>query len=245
MSSGASRIPPGGVRSLQGLGGGGPGIPDRSHLPPNPGGASRWLRGLVIVAVLLLGLTYVFGRTVEPLRLRLVGVPVAGKLLFAGPVWPVLWNKPVSAQVPTSRPADKSAAGNAGVAALDAEVAKRLADVEQRETDVARREAALKLAEPAAADQQRALDLGQAEAASLTVQLKGQLQTELDRVEVVRSMKSAAVVQLFGVMTDDEVIAVLKYMRADEVGKILSGLDQTRSARLLRRMQFVPAPTNP
>jgi flagellar motility protein MotE (MotC chaperone) len=243
MSSGASRIQPGGVRTMPGLGGGGPGSPGLSS--PNRGGASRWLRGLMLVAVLLLGFTYVLGRTVEPLRLRLVGVPLAGKLLFAAPVWPVLWNKPVKAQAPTSRPADKPVAGNAGVAALDAQVAKRLADVEQRENDVARREAALKLAEPAADERQRMLDLGQAEAASLTVQLKGQLQTELDRVEVVRSMKSAAVVQLFGGMTDDEVVAILKYMRADEVGKILSDLDQTRSVRLLRRIQFAPAPTNP
>jgi flagellar motility protein MotE (MotC chaperone) len=245
MSSGASRIQPGGVRTVPGLGGGGPGIPGLSSLPPNRGGASRWFRRLLLVAVLLLGFTYVLGRTVEPLRLRLVGVPVAGKLLFAAPVWPVLWNKPVSAQIPASRPTDKPVAGTAGVAALDAQVAKRLADVEQRENDVARREAALKLAESAAADQQHALDQGQAEAASLKAQLKGQLQTEQDRVEVIRSMKSAAVVQLFGVMSDDEVIAVLKYMRADEVGKILSGLDQMRSARLLRLMQFVPAPTNP
>jgi flagellar motility protein MotE (MotC chaperone) len=249
MSSGPQRIPPN-VRQLPGMGGG-PSMPGLTPLSSKQGGTSRWWLWLLLLPLLLLGLTYVLGRTVEPMRARLEQIPLAGKLLFGDPVWQVLWNKPPQAAPAKAQetaapgavtPSDKPA----GLSDLEAEVAARMAAVEQRENEVARREATVKAAEPAVAAKQKQLDQDLAATTALKEQLQGQLRTELDRVAVIRSMKSSAITQMFTAMTDDEVITVLKYMTADEVAKLLGGLDPYRSARLLHRLTAIaPTETNP
>lgn len=245
MSTPVKQRPIGGAPSA---GVGGLRGPALSPLPPQPSRSGRWVLWLILVPLLLLGLTWLLGRTVKPVQQRLAQVPLAGKLLFGEPVWPILWNKPAeppAGSAPsTDAPASPGTGGTslpADYANLNAEIAARLAAVEAREAAVREKEAALKEQEKAMTDYQSRLAKSTAEAEGLKLQLQGQLRTELDRVAVVRAMKTNAQVQLFGAMTDDEVVTVLKYMEPDEVGKILGSMDSWRSARILHRLSQIRA----
>lgn len=230
--------------------------PGMNPLPARQQRKLGWLKWVILLPLLLLGLTYLLGRTVEPIRARLAPIPLAGRLLFGKPVWPVLWNKPAEPAAAGGAPAPANIQGTpaappANFSKLEAEIAARLAAVEVRETelkrrdeDLAAREAAVKARDAQVAQQE--LQLGQAvrQAEELRRQLEGQLRADLSRVETIRAMKSGAVGGLFGAMTDQEVLRVLMYMDADEVGKHLSAMDSYRAARLLAQLrQVAPAST--
>lgn len=229
-------------------------------LPDRPGGSRRWLLWLVLLPLTLLGATYLLGRTVEPIRLRLEPLPLVGELLFGDPVWPVLWNKPTTPEQPgttsgsgaTSPPAatGQTPAPTGDVTKLAAEAAARLAaaevkenELKQKEASLAAREQALKTRELSIGEQEKSLGAEIKAAEELRKLLEGQRRTELDRVEVVRNMKSGAIAQLFAAMTDDEVLRVLMYMEAEEVAKHLSVMDPYRSARLLQALRAVAPST--
>lgn len=238
-----------------------PAIPVGKRTPfsslPNKPRRVRWLLWLVVLPALLLAVTWLLGRTVDQIRVRLAPVPVVGKALFGEPVWPVLWNKNPGA-APTEDPAKTGAPAPAGdtvkeppadVSLIEAEAAARLAaaevkenELERRQADLAAREKALRTREESIAAQEKTLGAELKVAEGLRKQLEGQRRSDLDRVEVIRHMKSAAVQQLFLAMTDDEVLRVLMYMDAAEVGKYLSAMDSYRSARLLQALrQVAPA----
>lgn len=230
--------PAGGAGGLRG--------PGLSQFPPSEPSSGGWLLWLVLTPLLLMLFTWLLGRTVEQVRVRLEPIPLAGKLLFADPVWPILWNKrpepPPATEAPGSGTApENGAALPADYAELNAQIAARLAAVESREAALSEKERALKEMEAAITDLQREVNRSSAEVAGLKLQLQGQLRTELDRVAVVRGMKTSAQVQLFAAMTDDEVLSVIKYMEPDEVGKILASMDAWRSARILHRLTQIGA----
>jgi flagellar motility protein MotE (MotC chaperone) len=242
-----------GNRPLAGPAGGGLRGPGLSPLPPQRKRSGRWLFWLVLIPLLLLGLTYLLGRTVEPVRVRLAKVPLAGNLLFGDKVWPILWNKPATPAktptpsasqgaptTPTTTPGP-SAAQTAAQQLLD-QAQARLAAAEAKENDLKKREADLKAQADQLKTQTDKLAKAQADVEGLKVQLQGQLRTEQDRVEIVRAMRSSAQVQFFSALTDDEAVAVLKYMSADEVSKILAGMDSYRAARIFYRLPTVAQP---
>lgn len=231
-----------------------------SPLPAQQRRKGRSLKWVLIIPLLLLGVIYLLGRTVEPVRVRLVPMPLAGKLLFAKPVWPILWNKnraPATSpsapgasktEAPSTAPPAASAPDNSQ---LEAEVVARLAAVEVKENELKRREAEFTAMEAALMERegtiaQQEIQLGQEIKAAqvLRAQLEGQRRSETDRAEVIRNMRTAGVQQLFGAMTDEEVLRVLMYMDATEVGKYLSGMDAYRSARLLQALRQVAPPTS-
>lgn len=208
-------------------------------LPPRERRIGRWLLWLVVLPLLLLGLTYVVGRSVKPIGERLATLPAVGGL-FDKPVWPILWNKPPASgyQPNPQTPAGSEApgTGKADYSGLEAELAARIAAVELREQNATQRETQLKAAEEQMAADQTKLTQSLAEADGLKVRLEGQLRTELDRVAVIRSMKSTAQAQLMNAMTDAEIIAVLKHMTGEEAGKILGTMDSYRAARILHAL---------
>lgn len=248
-----------GNRSLAGPAGGGLRGPALSPLPPKGKRSGRWLLWLVLIPLLLLGLTYLLGRTVEPIRARLAQVPVAGKLLFGDPVWPILWNKPATpakatdtAKQTTTTPAGQgTATGTAGQTAdpsqtaakqLLTEAETRLAAAEAKETELKKREADLKTQETELKNQTVKLAQLTADTEALKTQLQGQLRTEQDRVEIVRSMRAGSQAQFFSALTDDEAIAILKYMSAEEISRILAGMDSFRAARIFYRLPAIAQP---
>jgi flagellar motility protein MotE (MotC chaperone) len=250
MSKPANPTPLLGNRPLAGPAGGGLRGPGLSPLPPQRKRSGRWLLWLLLIPLLLLGLTYLLGRTVEPVRARLAQVPLAGNLLFGDKVWPILWNKP-SAPAKTANPAPASttpattaqpSAGQTAVQTLLDQAQARLAAAEAKENELKQREANLKTQEAQLKAQTDKLAQTQADVEGLKVQLQGQLRTEQDRVEIVRAMRSSAQVQFFGALTDDEAVAVLKYMTADEISKLLGSLDPYRAARLFYRLPTVTQP---
>jgi flagellar motility protein MotE (MotC chaperone) len=181
-------------------------------------------------------------------------VPLAGNLLFGDKVWPILWNKSSTPAKPATQapaPASQSNAPSATTQPSPSQTAAqslldqaqaRLAAAEAKENELKQRETALKTQEAQLKAQTDKLAQTQADVEGLKVQLQGQLRTEQDRVEIVRSMRSSAQVQFFGALTDDEAVAVLKYMTADEISKILAGMDPYRSARLFYRLPTVAQP---
>lgn len=240
------------ARALPGQGGGlrGPGL---APLPNRPGKSGKWWVWLLVAPLLLAGLTYLLGRTVDSFRQRLVKIPLAGPLLFRDPVWPILWNKPPAGQntaqsaggssgraqpagtgTGTGAGTQQGASSQAGALSdLEAAAAARIASAELREKALAEKEAELKAREQKIAEMeaQTASLLKQTE--ELKKQLEGQLRTEQARVEVFRAMKSSAQLQMMTAMTDDEVITIFKYLEPDEVGKIVAGMDPYRAARIL------------
>lgn len=242
----------------------GPKRPGMVNLPGQPKKKRRWLLRTFLTLLLLFGTTYVLGRMVEPIRLRLQPLPLVGALLFSDPVWPVLWNKgtpadqpvaadaksPPAASQPEPAPAESAAAQE--LKRLEAEAATRIAAAEMKEADVARRESelaareqALKDREASIADQESKLGEELKRTENLRTQLEGQLRSEQDRAEVIRSMKSSAVLLMFGTMTDAEIIQVLKYMEASEVAKLLAGMDPYRSTRILLSLRQVAPSSAP
>lgn len=243
--------------------------PGMAPLPAKGKRRGRWLFWLLILPLMLLGLTYGLGRSVEQIRVRLLSIPLAGKLLFSDPVWPILWNKktaPAPAQGTGAGGAvpSESAGGSVGVNApeltrVEAEAAARLAAAEVKENDLRRLEADLKARESALQAKQFELASQQArltaqetrladqlkQTEALRKQLEGELKSEQDRVEVIRAMRSSAVQQLFSAMTDEEVIRVLKYMTAEEVARYLSGFESFRSARILHSLREVAPASAP
>jgi flagellar motility protein MotE (MotC chaperone) len=222
---------------------------------PGKGKSSRrrWWLWVLLLPLLLLGLTYLTGRMVEPVRAVLAKVPAVGQPLFGKPVWAVLWNKPATPKTATAeRPktdaaqaGEKAPANSAVQDQMDA-AAARIAAADVKETDLKTREAALKAGQEELAKQQAKLAAQQAEVAGLKQQLAGQLRTEKDRVEIVRAMSRTAQASFFGALTDDETLAILKYMTADEVAAILGKLDPYRAARLFERLSTVaPSATTP
>ncbi len=235
-----------------------PGNKKMSPPPDKPSGSRRWLLWAIAIPLLLLGLTYLLGRLVEPVRARLEPLPVVGNLLFKDPVWQVLWNKPAAAPDEGKTPVsstDKNTPGtttpSADVSALEAQAAARLAaaevkenELKQKEADLAAREKALKTREQSVMAQEKTLGAEIKAAEDLRKLLEGQRRTELDRVEVVRNMKSSAQQQLFAALTDEELLRILMYMDATEVAKHLSTMDPYRSARLLQALREVAPPTD-
>lgn len=234
------------------------------NLPGQPKRKRRWLLWTVLTTMLLLGLTYALGRMVEPIRFRLQPLPVVGSLLFSDPVWPVLWNKgapaaqpaasesksPPAAATAESSPAESAAAQE--LKRLESEAAVRItaaemkeAEVARRQSDLAAREEALKAREATIADQESKLGAELKRTETLRAQLEGELRSEQDRVEVIRSMKSSAVLAMFGIMTDPEIIQVLKHMEAAEVAKLLAGMDPYRSTRILLSLRQVAPSSAP
>jgi flagellar motility protein MotE (MotC chaperone) len=248
MSTPLNRLAPGGARTPLG-GGRGPALapaPSKGQKPKRRG----WLWALLL-PLLLLGLTYLSGRMVEPIRAVLAKVPVAGPALFAKPVWPILWNKPATPEAAAPTPQTGVTPGttpstpptaDTGLQRQIDEAAARLVAAEAKETDLADREAAVQLLQEALAKEQADLAAKLAAAEALTQKLQGQLRSEQDRVEIVREMSRTSQTQFFGALTDDEALAILKYMAADEVADILGKLDPFRAARLFQRLpQVAPA----
>lgn len=257
----ASQIPIGGGNRASAPAG----RPGMAPLPAKPERRRSWIFWFLVMPLLLLGLTYVLGRAVEPIRARLAMVPLAGPLLFGDPVWPILWNKhPDGAQTTTAPPAETAggttdtasgaqpAPGAPQFSQAEADLAARLAaaeieenDLRRRENDLQARESAVKAREARLAGQEAALSQELKRAEELRKQLEGQIRSDQGRVEVVRAMKSSAIKQMFDAMTDHEIIRILMYMSADEVAKHLSGMDQYRSARLLQSLRQVAPSTAP
>lgn len=261
MTTPANKSPLGGGRPL----GASPlhgGLRGPSLAPLAPGartGRSRaWLMWLLLVLLVLAGVTYLLGRTVEPVRERLEALPAIGKPLFGQPVWPVLWNKPAApagAEKSTTskgsgapaQPVPATGSNSAAAAELQElsdEAAARLAAAEAKENDLKQREADLKAREQDAARLQAELSQSLKQAEDLKKQLEAQLRTEQDRVEVFRAMGRTAQTQFLTAVTDDEVLAMLKYMTADEVGKVLERMDPYRAARLWARLPKVEPPAD-
>lgn len=249
-----------GSRPLTTIAGGGLRNPALSPLPPRgPKPGRRWAVWLVLIPVLLLGLVYVLGRTVDAVRLRLMDIPLAGKLLFGDPVWPILWNKS-EAQTPGAAPetpSDKPGAQPAPapvpqpLADLEAQIAARLAAVEVREKELRQQEAALKEREDAlrakeADVAQQEVRLSQSIKANdqLTLELEGQIRSEKAQVEVLRSMRSSARAQAFAAMDDAEAIRYLKHMDAEEVADVLATMDPYRQVRILVNLREVAPSAN-
>lgn|GEM_PF-5239918 len=263
MSNPANRTQLASVRPLAAPGGGGLRGPNLAPLPPKQEGrVRRWLFWFILALVGLAGLTYLLGRTVEPVRLRLAKVPVVGQRLFAAPVWPILWNRPQikPAEKPASTPpgAATGTAAQPGAAqgststpptrpeykSLEESLAARLAAAEAKEMQLKEREAAIRALESELVKQQERLNTALKETEALRVQLAGQLKTELDRVEIIRAMPRSQQTAQFSALTDDEAVTILKYMSTSEVGKILATMDPYRSARILYKLNLVvPAPT--
>jgi flagellar motility protein MotE (MotC chaperone) len=250
MTTPAKRPPLGGVRPLSSVPGGGLRGPGLAPLPPTRGGKSRrWLLWLLLVPLLFLAFTYLLGRTVEPVRARLAGLPAAGKALFGAPVWPILWNKPLAKPATAAKAAPAANPSTPGaVAATEAspevqkladEAAARLAAAEVKENTLKERDAALKAREQELAKQQSLLNQAQADVEGLKLQLQAQLRSEQDRVEVYRNMGRNFQAQFLSTLTDDEILALLKYMDAEEAGKALERLDSYRAARLFERLSSV------
>lgn len=258
-----AKTPLGGARPLSAVPGGGARGPALAPLPPKQGGAGRWWRWLVLVPLLLIGVTYLLGRTVDPVRLKLVEIPLAGKLLFSNPVWPILWNKPITPEEQTGPNDDASAGtgtktpgtqiGSGAQSDLNAEIAARLAAVELKEKEIRDREQAvrahegeLRAQETRVREKEAQLTVELQVTQALKAQLEGQLRAEQDRVEVIRKMSRTAQVQLFNAMTDDEILRVLHYMEAEEIGKIFGSMDPYRAARLMHQLtQIAPGNTSP
>ncbi len=254
MTSPARRSLPFGHRPGSGKPGGGLQPQGLAPLPDKRPGPGVWAARVAVILLALLTLTWLLGRTVDPIRVRLAELPVVGEALFGRDVWPILWNRPTA---PGEAAVDSGTASGgqeqgAGVSSpsgggamemaptrladLEAEIAARLASVELRESEVRRKEAELREREQVLIEQEARLREVIQETEALRTRLEGQLRTELDRVQVVRGMKRSAVVELFAAMTDDEVIAVLRHMQPDEAGRILSEMDPYRAARILQKM---------
>ncbi|HWI62229.1 MAG TPA: hypothetical protein VNT75_10360 [Symbiobacteriaceae bacterium] len=237
-----------GGRPLGGQPGGGLRGPALSPLPPKGKRGGRWWLWLILIPLLLLGLTYVTGRMVEPIRAKLEQIPVAGPLLFGGDVWPILWNKPVetpadkATSVPTATPTAPTQTPTVDSKLLD-EAAARLAAAETKEAELKRKEADLKAREKTLQELEAKLSTSVAASEALRVQLQGQLRTEQDKVEFVRNMSRTQQAAFFEALTDDEAIRILKYMSAEEIGKILGGMNSYRAARIFERMPALAQPT--
>ena len=250
-----SQSPLMGGRPLGGQPGGGlRGGPALSPLPPKGKRGGRWLLWLVLVPLLLIGLTYLLGRTVEPMRAKLEQIPLAGPLLFKAKVWPILWNKPAtkpasdvtkpSAGTATTSPAAPATSGTS--TAIDSkldEAAARLAAAETKEAALKRQDADLKARENALKEQEARLSKAIIETEALKVQLQGQLRTEQDKVEIVRGMSRSQQAAFFESLTDDEVIRILKYMSAEEIGKIVGGMNPYRAGRLFDKLPALAQPS--
>lgn len=253
-----SQTPLMGGRPLAGqLGGGLRSGPALSPLAPKGKRGGRWLLWLLLIPLLLLGLTYVVGKTVEPVRKQLAAIPLAGPLLFEK-VWPILWNKPETPEPPagekaggqspaagtTAPPAagSKQTAEDSALSKLMAEAAARLALAEAEEARLKQLEADLKVREEAIKVRQAQLDKAVAETTALKVQLEGQLRSELDKVEFVRNMSRTQQAAFFEALTDAEVVRILKYMTAEEIGKILGGMNSYRAARIFDLMPALAQP---
>ncbi|HWI62413.1 MAG TPA: hypothetical protein VNT75_11280 [Symbiobacteriaceae bacterium] len=251
-----SQTPLMGGRPLGGQPGGGlRGGPALSPLPPKGKRGGRWLLWLVLVPLMLIGLTYLLGRTVEPMRAKLEQIPGAGSLLFKAKVWPILWNKPVTKPAADAAKPPANATGNTQPAApatggastaLDSkldEAAARLAAAETKEAALKRLDADLKARENALKEQEVRLNKAVIETEALKVQLQGQLRTEQDKVEIVRGMSRSQQAAFFESLTDDEVIRVLKYMSAEEIGKIIGGMNPYRAGRLFDKLPALAQPS--
>lgn len=255
-----SQSPLVGGRPLAGqLGGGLRGGPALSPLAPKGKRGGRWLLWLLLIPLLLLGLTYVVGKTVRPVQERLEAIPLAGPLLFDD-VWPILWNKPATPADDT--PAAESNGGQnpaGGTAAqpntggqqsaeetalskLMDEAAARLALAEAEEARLKQKEAELKAREETVKGLQAQLDKSVTETEALKVQLQGQLRSEMDKVEFVRNMSRTQQAAFFEALTDAEVVRILKYMTAEEIGKILGSMNAYRAARIFEQMPVLAQP---
>lgn len=242
---------------MPGQGGGLRGGPSLTPLPPKGKGSGRWLLWLVLIPLLLLGLTYLLGRTVEPIRAKLEQIPVAGPLFFKAKVWPILWNKPAQkapetpaaeakpTPTPTPTPSEPKSASNAALESKLDEAAARLAAAETKEAELKRKESELKARETALKDLEAKLNRAVAESEALKVQLQGQLRTEQDKVEIVRSMNRSQQAAFFEGLTDDEVVRILKYMDAEEIGKVLGGMNPYRAARIFDKLPALAQPATP
>ena len=248
MSSPLNRNALGGARpAAGGLGGNrGPSLAPAPAKGKGSGPRRRWWLWVLLLPLLLLGLIFLTGRMVEPVRAALAKVPVVGQPLFGKPVWPVLWNKPATPETAAAgqtktdaAQADEKAPAKSAVQDQMDAAAAQLAAADVKEKDLKTREAALKAGQEELAKQQAKLAAQHAEVEGLKQQLSGQLRTEKDRVEIVRAMSRTAQASFFGALTDEETLAILKYMTADEVAAILGKLDPYRAARLFERLPTV------
>jgi flagellar motility protein MotE (MotC chaperone) len=195
----------------------------------------RWVLWLTIAMATAFMLAFMLGGTIAPIRQRLKSIPAVGKLLFDGPVWPVLWNKTAVPKVTPSAIAVVSGATQSQLSQQSADLARREATQSDRENQVSLREAQ-------ASELQRHLEEQLKVTDALKIQLEGTLRSQKDRAEVVRQMKTAQAVQLLGVLSDDEVVGILKYLETNEVASILNAMEPLRAARILMR---IPSPSSP
>jgi flagellar motility protein MotE (MotC chaperone) len=208
------------------IGGLGPGY----HEEPS---GRRWVLWLTIALATAFLLTFILGGTIAPIRQRFKSIPAVGKLFFAGPVWPVLWNKPAVQKVTPSATAGLSSATQSQLNQQTADLARRIASLSERENQVS-------LSEAQNGELQRRLEEQLKVTGTLKIQLEGTLRAQKDRAEVLRQMKTAQAVQLLGALNDDEVVGILKYLETDEVASILNAMEPTRAARILMR---IPSPS--
>ncbi|MDF2629974.1 MAG: hypothetical protein K0R39_3805 [Symbiobacteriaceae bacterium] len=262
-----SQTPLIGGRPLAGqLGGGGlRSGPALSPLAPKGKRGGKWLLWLLLIPLLLAGLTYLVGKMVEPVQARLEAIPVVGPMLF-DEVWPILWNKsatPEPAAAGGDAPAGKTPtpgsstagttappstggtvpAADSALSKLMDEAAARLALAEAEEARLKQKEADLKAKEETLKKLQAQLDKAVAETDALKVQLQGQLRSELDKVEFVRNMSRTQQAAFFEALTDAEVVRILKYMTAEEIGKLLGGMNAYRAARIFDMMPALAQPS--
>lgn len=190
----------------------------------------RWLQRISLGLIALATVLYITGRTWEPARGLLVRVPGVGAAVFSDPVLQLpSWLKPAAkstAEAPA--PTAPVQTGTADLSGLSAELSAKQAEIAQ-----AQRALDQKGAEQEALDQRLTERLEEVEAREN--QLK-RLEANLSQLEIIRAMKPAAVTALFGTFTDDEALALLRYMENEEVASILGNLDSAKAATLFRKL---------
>lgn len=188
----------------------------------------RWLKRIFIGLIALVVILYFAGRLWEPARGILAKTPGVGSV-FSKPVWQLpSWLRPAPKEAAQTRPEPSAQTGTADLSGLSAELSAK-----QSQLAMAQQALDQKEKEQKALDQRLTERLQEVEARE--AKLKG-LEANLSQVEIIRSMKAAAVIALFEKFSDTEAIALLRYMENDEVAQILSGLDTSRAATLFRKL---------
>lgn len=187
----------------------------------------RWLKRIFIGLIALCLILYVAGRLWEPARGLLAKVPGVGAL-FSKPVWQLpSWLRSAEQAGPPAQP-EPTQTGTADLSGLSAELSAK-----QSQLDLAQQALDQKELEQKAVEQR--IDERLKVVEEREKQIK-RLEANLSQVEIIRSMKPAAVTALFANLSDTEAIELLRYMENEEVAQVLGGLDSARAATLFRRL---------